>query len=56
MLILLELIKKAELLLKERGYKEVHNTAPVGKEEAIQIRLKAGFTKGKDYTWFWKKL
>lgn len=50
------LVHESERILRERGYKEIHNTAPVNNEMATQIRTNVGFTKGKDYSWFWKKI
>jgi hypothetical protein len=50
------LINKAESILKSRGCKEVHNTAPSDRPSSQGKRTNLGFTKGKEYSWFWKKI
>lgn len=54
--ILKALIQKAESLLTERGYEEVHNTAPLNDLNALMQRERLGFNKGNPYMWFWKKI
>lgn len=50
------LVSKSEEILKEKGYKEVHNTSPSDNEDALSEREILGFKKGSEYTWFWKSL
>lgn len=54
--ILRNLIKHAEGLAKERGYKELHNMAPAEGVGACTVREDAGFSKGNAYAWYWKTL
>lgn len=54
--ILKSLVEKAEAIVKDRGYLEVHNTAPTNDLNALMEREKLGFKQGDTYTWFWKKI
>jgi len=54
--ILKDLTEKSELILKTRGYQEMHNTAPTNDINALMERKKLGFQEGNTYTWFWKKI
>ncbi len=50
------LVEKSESILKNRGYLEMHNTAPTNDLNALMERRKLKFRKGNVYTWFWKKI
>lgn len=51
-----ELFNKASELLKNKGHQQVLVYSPVG-NEALNSRYEAlGFTKGGDYTCFWKDI
>ena len=54
--ILKALVEKSESILKNRGYLEMHNTAPTNDLNALMERRKLKFRKGNVYTWFWKKI
>lgn len=54
--ILVKLVSSAEALLKERGYLEVHTTAPANDLTSLMQRQRFGFVAGEAYTWYWKKL
>ena len=51
-----QLIARAENLLVEKGFEEVHSIAPIDNQAAEEIREKSKFTKGNTYHWFWKKI
>lgn len=55
-MILKFLLSRSEEILKDRGYKEVHNTAPSGHKVALSERGDLGFKKGAEYSWFWKTI
>ncbi len=55
-LVLKALVEKAESIFKDRGYLEVHNTAPTNDLNALMERKKLGFNQGETYTWYWKKI
>ena len=54
--ILKDLAEKSELILKTRGYREMHNTAPTNDINALMERRKLGFQEGNTYTCFWKNI
>lgn len=54
--ILKALVEKSESILKERGYLEMHNTAPTNDLNALMERKKLNFEEGNVYTWFTKKI
>lgn len=54
--ILKALTDEVEVILKKRGFLEMHNTAPMNDLNALMERRKLGFEEGSVYTWFWKKI
>jgi hypothetical protein len=54
--ILKALVEKSESILKERGYLEMHNTAPTNDLNALMESKKINFKEGNVSTWFWKKI
>lgn len=54
--ILQALVQSAGIILKERGFREMHNTAPTNDLNAVMERQRLGFKSDETYTWFWKKI
>jgi GNAT superfamily N-acetyltransferase len=55
-MIRMRLLNDAETILKEYGYNEVHIIAPEEDKPIQDEYAHYGFTKGKPYRWFWKKI
>lgn len=51
-----ELLRRGEEIFKQHQYNEVHVIAPLNDNERQSEYEEFGFTKGKDYKWFWKKI
>ena len=52
----MRLLHDAERILIEYGYREIHIIAPEENHTIQEEYLHYGFTKGKPYRWFWKKV